>query len=74
MNKYVVTFKTFDESEVGLVFEIEVTVNRPNNPDDDELIKDYLKLNYGETVDYETLQWHFLHETVRIDKDYSIEI
>ncbi|GAB6989599.1 hypothetical protein [Paenibacillus pini] len=74
MNRYTVNFKTTDESEVGLIFEISATVNRSNNPTDEELIKDYLHVNYGLTVDYETLQCHALDDVVRIDEDYEIEI
>lgn len=73
MNNYVVTFQTMDELEVGLLIKIEVSVNRPNNPDDDDLIYDYLKRNYGATVDYDTLNWHLLDSTVIITESYSIE-
>jgi hypothetical protein len=74
MNKYVITFLTKDEIEVGLVLEIEVTVNRPNNPDDETIIMDYLDMNYGNTVDYDTLQWHVLTDVVKISEDYSVEV
>lgn len=74
MNEYVVTFITNDEEEVGLLLKIEVTVNRPNNPDDDELIMDYLNQNYGKNIDYGTLHWHVLDHVVEITSDYCVEV
>ncbi|MDR6779543.1 hypothetical protein J2W98_003823 [Paenibacillus peoriae] len=73
MNQYLVCFKTKTEWEVGLVVKIDVSVNRPNNPSDDEIINDYLKLNYGESIDYETLQCHVLSDVIHIDQDYCVE-
>ncbi|MFE6075585.1 hypothetical protein ACFVQB_14030 [Paenibacillus sp. NPDC057886] len=73
MNQYLVCFKTKTEWEVGLMFKIDVSVNRPNNPSDDEIINDYLKLNYGESIDYETLQYHVLDDVIHIDEDYCVE-
>ncbi|WP_340032667.1 hypothetical protein NSQ20_12460 [Paenibacillus sp. FSL K6-1122] len=73
MNQYLVYFKTKTEFEVGLMFKIEVSVNRPNNPSDDEIINDYLKLNYGETIDYETLHCQVLSDVIHIDEDYCVE-
>lgn len=73
MNQYLVCFKTQTEWEVGLMFKIDVSINRPNNPSDDEIINDYLKLNYGESIDYETLQCYVLSDVVHIDHDYCVE-
>jgi hypothetical protein len=73
-HEYVVTFNTMDEVDVSLLIKIKVSVNRPNNPDDDEIIHDYLKLNYGERVDYETLKWSTLDSTVIISETYEVEV
>nr|WP_145401758.1 hypothetical protein [Paenibacillus xylanexedens] len=72
MNEYLVNFKTKAELEVGLMFKIDISINRPNNPSDDEIINDYLKLNYGESINYETLQWHVLDDVIHIDEDYCV--
>ncbi|WP_091017672.1 MULTISPECIES: hypothetical protein [Paenibacillus] len=73
MNQYLVCFKTKTEREVGLIIKIDVTFKRPNNPSDDEVIIDYLKVNHGETIDYETLQYHVLSDVIHIDEDYCVE-
>ncbi|WP_145413477.1 hypothetical protein [Paenibacillus xylanexedens] len=73
MNQYLVCFKTKAELEVGLMFKIDISINRPNNPSDDEIIYDYLKLNYGESINYESLQWHVLDDVTHIDEDYCVE-
>ncbi len=74
MNKYLVCFETKNNIEIGLMFEIDVSVNRPNNPTDDEIIRDYLEINYGNSVDYDTLKCHMLDSIIHIDEDYCIEI
>lgn len=45
-NTYLVVFdKWEDEDEIKI--RIKQDVNRPNNPDDDEIIEDYIMNNYG---------------------------
>lgn len=73
MNKYLVCFETVTDIEIGLMFEIDVSVNRPNNPSDDEIIRNYLRVNYGDSIDYETLQCHVLDDVIHIDQDYCVE-
>ncbi|QWU14211.1 hypothetical protein SAMN04487895_101500 [Paenibacillus sophorae] len=72
--KYVVTFELFDETEIGLLFEIEETINRPNDPDNETLIFDYLYKNYGNVLNPHTIKWHVLNDIVYIGEDYCVEI
>lgn len=55
------------------MFKIDISVNRPNNPSDDEIFNDYLNLNYGESIDYETLKCHVLDDVIHINQDYCVE-
>jgi len=52
-----------------LFFEIEDSINRPNNPEWYEILESYLLYNYG-TTDYECEE---MEEVVEIDEDWNIE-
>ena len=46
-NTYLIVFNDFCEDEIRL--RIKQDINRPNNPDDDDLIREYILNNYGHT-------------------------
>jgi hypothetical protein len=45
--KYLIIFE--DDMEEPIILNIDENINRPNCPDDDEIIKDYIEFNYGGT-------------------------
>lgn len=61
-----------DSSPKTLLFEIEETVNRPNNPEWHEIIEAYLSHHYGSDV-VETYYLEDVQEVVEIDEDWDIE-
>ena len=56
VNKYIIRFDTEDSIEIS----IKQDINRPNNPEDFELIEKYIKDNYGnvsyEIIDLDTIK------------------
>lgn len=55
----------------NIFLKIEQTANRPNNPEDEEIIADYLNVNYG----VESGVFEFREITiVKIDENYEVEV
>lgn len=44
-NTYLIVFHDWDEDEIKI--RVKQDINRPNNPDDEELISEYVMDNYG---------------------------
>lgn len=44
-NTYLIVFNDFFEDEIKI--RIKQDINRPNNPDDEDLISEYIMNNYG---------------------------
>lgn len=44
-NTYLIVFNDFSEDEIKI--RIKQDINRPNNPDDEDLISEYIINNYG---------------------------
>lgn len=59
--------KTEQES---FILDIEVNINRPSNPDIDDIIDTYMKYNYG-NINY--VKYIIDGETIEITKDWNIE-
>lgn len=69
---YMVSWQDKEGTDFCKLFRIEQTVNRPNNPDDEEIIEDYMRVNYGNSMRY-SVNIDFMDETITIDEDYQIE-
>lgn len=69
---YLVSWQTYDGTDFCKIFRIEQTANRPNNPDDDEIIMDYMERNYGSSI--KGLSIDNPDGIITIDEDYSVEI
>ena len=61
-SRYLITFE--DDMKEAIVLNIDENINRPNNPDDDEIIAEYVEYNYGGTG----------YEAIRIDDLKSFRI
>lgn len=44
-NTYLIVFHDWDEDEIKI--RVKQDINRPNNPDDEELVSEYVMNNYG---------------------------
>lgn len=62
-SKYLIVFE--DSMKEPILLNIDENINRPNNPEDDEIICDFIENNYGGTG----------HEAICIDylKSFRIE-
>lgn len=62
-SKYLIVFD--DDNEESIILNIDENINRPNCPDDDEIIQEYIEYNYGGTG----------YNAIRIDdlKSYRIK-
>lgn len=71
---YVVKYDNLVDDEVTLHVVIEDTVNRPNNPSDDELIDDFMYVNYGaQEGDFEVEEIE-PKDIVYIGENYQVEV
>ena len=72
-NNYLVMLNTSGEFKR---FKIEQTVNRCNNPDDEELIEDYVRVKLGEKngVVFSDCKYEVLCSEILIDEKYQIEV
>lgn len=55
----------------GIILDIEDTINRPNNPEVDEIVETYMKYHYGELIDYNYKTTR--NKIVTIDEEWNIE-
>jgi hypothetical protein len=72
-NNYVVICASgSSEDPKGVSISIEQDVNRPNNPEDEELIASYMNVNYEmSTSEFKIIEQY---DSVTLDKDYTVEI
>ncbi len=63
-----------EDMELIDVLEIEQTVNRPNNPDDETIILDWITQNHYDLLGiYNTIKLDSNKNIVVIDENYSVE-
>lgn len=69
---YMVSWQGNGDVDYYRLFKIQQTVNRPNNPEDEEIICDYMEVNYGRTVN-NGISVDYLEETIVIGENYAVE-
>lgn len=62
VNRYIIYFSEHDSIQLGIVQD----VNRPNNPEDDAIIEEYIENNYG-NAKYEIIDLDSM-EKIKIEK------
>lgn len=69
-NSYLVTIMGKEYKKI--IIDIENTVNRPNNPDDNSIIDTYIRYHYRDIL-YDVLLMEKAHEVIKIYDDWNIE-